>query len=130
MDVARIPPCPRPKTLVKKGIPLELLESFIPLPGLRFLPRPRKSLREGVDGPKTDGGADLVVVKPQRGDGEADGNGEGEWEDEAGEGEGGEETEKLGELGISLHSGGTMSREERKEMMDLLERNMKVMYVP
>jgi len=102
-------PLPTPKELVKKGISLDLIGKAVGLDGLRFTPTPRKV--KGEDGDKEG-----------KVDGE-DGNG---WEDDAEDGE-----EDIGKrvLELSVQMYATMTRPERKEMMNLLEANMKVMYV-
>lgn len=107
---------PSPKELVKKGISLDLIGRAVGMGGLRFTP----ALRETKEGDGSVGEAEEKV------DGE-DGNnkGEAEWEDDAEEEDEGEGEREL-EIAVQMYA--TMTRLERKEMMDLLEANMKVMY--
>ena len=106
-------PLPTPKELVKKGISLDLVGRAIGLGGLRFTP----VLRERKEG---DGNGGEVEGKIDEGHGS---KGEAEWVDDEDEGGGGRELE------IAVQMYATMTRPERKEMMDVLEANMKVMYV-
>ncbi|KAF8425672.1 hypothetical protein EV426DRAFT_55121 [Tirmania nivea] len=93
-------PLPTPKELVKKGISLNLIARAVGLGGLRFTPVLLKERKKGRDV-----------------------EGKAEWEDD-----GEEEEEGEGELEIEVQMYATMTRPERKEMMDVLEENMKVMY--
>lgn len=109
-------PLPTPKELVKKGISLDLIGRAVGLGGLRFTP----ISREGKEG---DGSRGEIGGKVD----EEDGNkGDAEWEDDVEEEDEGEEEREL-EIAVQMYA--TMTRPERKEMMDLLEANMKVMYV-
>ncbi|RPB23813.1 hypothetical protein L211DRAFT_223228 [Terfezia boudieri ATCC MYA-4762] len=109
-------PLPTPKELVKNGISLNLIGRGVGLGGLRFTPVPR--VRKEGDG----SGGDIERTV----DGENDNKRESEWEDDAREGDEGEGKQEL-EIAVQMYA--TMTRPERKEMMDMLEANMKVMYV-
>lgn len=108
-------PLPTPKELVKNGISLNLIGRAVGLGGLRFTPVPR--VRKEGDG----SGGDIERTV----DGENDNKRESEWEDDAREGDEGEGKQEL-EIAVQMYA--TMTRPERKEMMDMLEANMKVMY--
>ena len=107
-----------PKELVQKGISLDLIGKAIGLGGLRFTPIVRERKEE-------DGNESKIEQTVDGGNGN---NREAEWEDDSEE-EDQSEREGEGELEIAVHMYATMTRPERKEMMDLLEANMKVMYV-
>lgn len=106
-----------PKQLAKKGIPLYILKKSLEGDGGRLKFRPQDA-RRGGGASKDDGEQEQKQKQKQEQEQEQEGQ---QKQERAGQGS---------ELEVEIHSYGTMSRGQRKEMLDLVEGNMKAMYVP